>query len=382
MLKSFALKTHIMLALLITLASLLCFWLGQQFSTTLVQFTASQLLEQERAYLQPQLDKKPPIAVAATLDHATSSTNLIDAIAPSRPYFSLQHDDITRGASALAHDNNVFALTSNNGNAARYAAMLMPATQNEPSLWLILDLEAALPLSDFLQLLQVVCAVLVLLFAGAALTLVYRLSNAQQLLASAMQREQAFVNDISHELRTPLAIVQNAFNLYGNAPLSSESLTVAKAAITSMAQQLQVLLALARKKQTAAARLSLVDQLEQAMFTLYQSEPDFVSKIELAIPESVSVIANPQLIQLLLLNIISNACHHSGGAILYIAWQDNSLQFTNHIQLQIDGSVANSNRHQGFGHGSSLIQRIANELAWPIEIVSSKTRYQISIGIK
>ena len=145
---------------------------------------------------------------------------------------------------------------------------------------------------------------------------------------------------------------------------------------------LKVLLALARKKQTAAARLSLVDQLEQAMFTLYQSEPDFVSKIALAIPESVSVIANPQLIQLLLLNIISNACHHSGGAILYIAWQDNTLQFTNHIQLPSDGFVATSKRHQGFGHGSSLIQRIANELAWPIEIVSSKTRYQISIGIK
>ena len=202
------------------------------------------------------------------------------------------------------------------------------------------------------------------------------------LLASAMQREQAFVNDISHELRTPLAIVQNAFNLHGNAPLSTETLTVAKAAVSSMAQQLQVLLALARKKQTAAARLTLVDQVEQAMFTLYQSEPDFVSKIALDIPESVSVTANPQLIQLLLLNIISNACHHSGGAILYIAWQDNSLQFTNHIQLQSDGSVANSNRHQGFGHGSSLIQRIADELAWPIEIVSSKTRYQISIGIK
>lgn len=382
MLKSFALKNHIVLALLITLASLLCFWLGQQFSTTVIQFTASQLLEQERAYLQPQLDKKPPPAVAATLEHAASRTTLIDAIAPSRRYFSLQHEDIATDASALAHDNKVLALTSNNGSAARYATMLMPATPNELPLWLILDLDAALPLSDFLQLLQVVCAVLILLFAGAALTLVYRLSNVQQLLASAMQREQDFVNDISHELRTPLAIVQNAFNLHGNAPLSTEALTVAKAAVSSMAQQLQVLLALARKKQTAALRLSLLDQLEQAMFTLYQSEPDFVSKIELAIPESVSVIANPQLMQLLLLNIISNACHHSGGAVLYIAWQDNTLQFTNHIQLPTDGAVANSKKHQGFGHGSSLIQRIANELAWPIEIVSSKTRYQISIGIK
>ena len=45
--------------------------------------------------------------------------------------------------------------------------------------------------------------------------------------------------------------------------------------------------------------LVLVDQLEHAMFTLYQSEPDFVSKIELALLESLSVIANPQLIQLL-----------------------------------------------------------------------------------
>ena len=153
MLKSFAPKTHIALALLITLASVLCFWLGQQFSTTVIQFTASQLLEQERGYLQPQLDKKPSLPVAATPDQATSSTNLIDAIAPSRPYFSLQYGDIAKAASALAHDNNVFSLTSNNGNAARYAAMLMPATQHDPSLWLILDLEAALPLSDFLQLL-------------------------------------------------------------------------------------------------------------------------------------------------------------------------------------------------------------------------------------
>lgn len=380
--KLFALKSHIVLALLITLASLLCFWLGQQFSTTLVQFTASKLLEQELTYLQLQLAKKPSLPVAATLDHATSSTNLIEAIAPSRRYFSLQHKDIAKSASALAHDNKVFAIAPNEGNAARYAAMLKPATQNALPLWLILDLDAALPLRDFLLLLQLVCAVLVILFAAAMLTLLYRLSNAQQRLVSAMQREQDFVNDISHDLRTPLAIVQNAFNLHGNAPSNTEAMTVAKTAVTSMAQQLQVLLALARKKQTAATWLSLVDQLEQAMFTLYQSEPDFVSKIELAVPESVSVIANPQLIQLLLLNIISNACHHSGGAVLYIAYQDSTLQFTNHIQLPSDGSVANSKRHQGFGHGSSLIQRIANELAWPIDIVSSKTRYQISIGIK
>ena len=367
-------KSHLMLSLLIVLAAVLCFWLAQQFSNTLIQITASELLHQEAAYLQQRIRHTQPT----------------QAMTPSRPYFSLQSSpnsllhstDVTQATTVLQHDTAVQAFAGNDNNPPRYALKLTSNAASESPLWLVLDLNAALPLSNFLALLQVICAVLILLFASASLALLLRLGRAQQRLVLAIQREQDFVNDISHELRTPLAIIQNALTVSSHATLTAKAVQQAKDATMAMTQQLTVLLALARKQQTPAQQLPLLQQLEHAMFSLYQTEPAFVSQVQIDIAEDLQVNGNPQLIHLLLLNIISNACYHSGGARLFVQAQAGSIIFRNEINRQPDGSVAHSPYYQGFGHGNSLIRRIADALSWPVHIQCEQTQYIVTLKIR
>ncbi|MDP5151717.1 histidine kinase dimerization/phospho-acceptor domain-containing protein [Rheinheimera baltica] len=380
MFKWFALNNHTVLASLISLASVLCLWLAIQFSNTLLHLTASQLLEQEQAYLQAQLADNVLLLNEQTTDQTALIRLQYDGIHPSRPYFTMHSNNLAKDAISLVHNNAVMELPSDDDNAKYYAVILLPATPSEAPLWLKLDLNAAFPISEFLQLLQVFCAFLVAVLGGASLWLVFRLSKARQQLAAAMQHEQDFVNDISHELRTPLSIVQNALNLNGDSSFKGDALCVAKAATSAMAQQLHVLLALARNQQTPTEHLALLPQLEQAMFMLYQTEPAFVSQIQMDVPEDFMVNGHKQLIQLLLLNIISNACYHSGGAVLHIQLNGCSMHFINQIQRQPDGTVASNNRYQGFGHGNSLIGRIATALGWPVEIQHTETHYQLTIS--
>lgn len=378
-----ALNIHLALATFIILTAALCLWLGQQFSTTLLQISASQLLEQELTYLQTQAAAKAgmvsdPIAKSKTQPFVQQ----YDAVQPSRSYFKLHAATLPDAASGFAHDTAVAELLTGDDQALRYARVLQPATATTATLWLELNLSEALPLANFLQLLQVVCTALIVLLGGACLWLVYRLHLAQRHLASALQREQNFVNDISHELRTPLAIVHNALAVNDGRLLTVQAIYLAKTATAAMTQQLNVLLALARKQQTPTLQLPLLQQLEQAMFTLYQTEPEFISQIKVDLPEQMTVNGNPQLIQLLLLNIVSNACYHSGGTVLHICSTRQKVQFMNQIQWQTDGTAATSTRYQGFGHGNSLIRRIAAELGWSIDVQRTETQYQITIGVK
>ncbi|QSX28669.1 HAMP domain-containing histidine kinase [Shewanella cyperi] len=358
--------THALLGGLIIVGAGLSLYLADAFGDTLLQLTASQLLEQEMAYLQTQ---------------PTS-----DILMPSRHYFRLREGQLPPSAEALQHDQAVFVVQET--GEPRYAVAFTPPTRAfaqsataKPALWLELDLAAALPLADFMLLFRGLTAGLLLLFAGTGLWLLYRLSRARRRLQAALQREQDFVNDISHELRTPLTLIQNALTLAGKTPLAGEQLNLVKDASAALSQQLSVLLALARKQQTPAEQLPLLPQLEQSMFTLYQTEPEFVSQISLDLPEQLSVTGNPQLIQLLLLNIIGNACYHGGGAALHIDCRGRTLQFSNQIARLPNGTTTANSRYQGFGHGNSLIRRIAAELGWPITVRSDQQQYQVSLTL-
>ena len=104
------------------------------------------------------------------------------------------------------------------------------------------------------------------------------------------------------------------------------------------------------------------------MFTLYLSEPDFISQIELEVSEDVSIFGHPQLIQLLFLNIIGNASYHSGGNILHVNAQFGLLRFSNKVAVKPENIEKKNMRHQGFGHGSHLIKRITDMLNWTLVI--------------
>jgi len=365
---------HLLLAILLIVAALGGLWLWQLFGKTLMDLTASQLLEQEQQYLQQQV---------------TKSAHAVLALQPSRPYFHITAEPLPLSAQPLAHDDAVFVQPATDNSSAWYRSAIVTPNQHPQAtpntagaaLWLVLDLDRALPLVEFQRLLQGLSFILLVVVGSCAGWLIYRLSSAQRQLQAALQREHNFVNDISHELRTPLSLMQNALKLAEAQSRETEPFQLLQDACNSMTQQLNVLLAIARKQQTALVRLALLPEIEQVMLQLYQSEPAFVSQIVLELPEDLYVYGNPQLIQLLLHNLIGNAIYHSGGAVLRISYHEKKLQFNNKINQLPDSQPQLHRSYQGFGHGSSLIQRIADELCWPIQITADQHNYQVSLQL-
>lgn len=376
--KYFSNKTLVLLGLTIMVAAAFSLFLAQQFSNTLIQFMASQLLEHERQYLSSQLHTS-----VKSDEHSFDTNNPTHAFAmtPSRAYFTLLHEPLPERATQMTHDHSVWLITPPPSEQPVFATQLIEDDKGNKPVWLHLDINAAFSIHDLLLLLRVISTGVIVLFSGCCAWLIYRLHHSQQLLESTLQREQAFVNDISHELRTPLAIVQNALNSTETLSIANEPLNLAKHACSAMAEQLNVLLALARNKQYTKETLLLLPQLEQAMFTLYQSEPDFISQVKIDVCEDTSITGHPQLIQLLFLNILSNACYHSGGSVLHITAEPDLLRFSNTIVRSSLSAEQPHARHQGFGHGSHLMQRIADALNWTLVVNQSPIEYGVRLEL-
>ena len=372
MLKLLSNKPLVLLGLLITTTAASSIYLSQQFSNAFIQLMASQLLEQERDYLNAQLIDG--LANETNHDRFVTTGQQFNATT-SRPYFSLLHNPLPDSARLLKHDNSVWLFSEQ----SMFAIQQIASGDSNTPVWLLLDMDAAFAINDFLLLLQVISALIVVLFIICCAWLLYRLHLSQLQLKSSLKREQAFANDVSHELRTPLAIVQNALSSVDSTLITNDRLNLAKQACTAMAEQLKVLLALARNKQHAGEKLLLLPQLEKAMFTLYLSEPDFISQIELEVSEDVSIFGHPQLIQLLFLNIIGNASYHSGGNILHVNAQFGLLRFSNKVAVKPENIEKKNMRHQGFGHGSHLIKRITDMLNWTLVINQNSEEYEVKL---
>ncbi len=357
-----------LLGSLLFVGALCMLWLLQFFGDTLTSLTASQLLEQEQQYLQQQI---------------TEQTIAVTELRPSRPYFKISTEPLPAQMERLSHDLSVVVIPPTEQSSTLYLRAIEfdhKSTLASES-WLVLDVGRALPLYEFHLLLQGICVMLLIIFGGCSSWLLLRLRHTEQQLNEALQREQNFVNDISHELRTPLSLIHNALSLTEDTSLSGESLQLVKDANADMSHLIRVLLALARKQQTPRVKLALLPELEQVMLQLYQTEPAFVSQIVLELPEQLEVCGNPQLIRLLLYNLISNACYHSGCAVLQISYHEKILEFYNEINPLSFGDVRLSRRYQGFGHGSSLISRIAQELDWEVHTTANEHYYQVNLRL-
>ncbi|WP_419148423.1 histidine kinase dimerization/phospho-acceptor domain-containing protein [Pseudoalteromonas 'SMAR'] len=372
MLKLFSNKPLVLLGLLIAITAASSIYLSQQFSNTLIQLMASHLLEQERDYLNTQLNDG--LASKTNHDHPLTTGQPLN-VTTSRSYFSLLHSPLPDLATPLKHDSSVWLFSEQ----SMFAIKLIARGDSNTPTWLLLDMDTAFAINDFLLLLQVINAVIVALFTSCCAWLLYRFHLSQRQLKSTLKREQAFANDVSHELRTPLTIVQNALNCEDSTLITNDRLNLAKQACTSMVEQLNVLLALARNKHHGGEKLLLLPQLEKAMFTLYLSEPEFISQIELEVSEDASITGHPQLIQLLLLNILGNACYHSGGNILHINAQFGLLRFSNKVTVKPINIKRKNMLHQGFGHGIHLMKRITDVLNWTLVINQNAEEYEVKL---
>ena len=181
------------------------------------------------------------------------------------------------------------------------------------------------------------------------------------------EREQQFGRDASHELRTPLAVIANSAELLqarGDLPAHAEApLARIREACRSMTQTVQSLLALARELELLPPprRYRLLALVLQALelqraAALARSAP--LPPFELDIDPGLDLIGQPEVLSVILNNLLANAAQHAPGALVRLRWADGELWVENEGPGLASGGSGARQASAGLGLGLSIVQRL------------------------
>jgi two-component system, OmpR family, sensor histidine kinase QseC len=211
--------------------------------------------------------------------------------------------------------------------------------------------------------------------------LVAQVNTLFSLLEQAFANERNFTSDASHELRTPLAGLMTQLQVAQktlDADVHNQALQKAQQAVVRMTHMVQQLLTLARVQHQDAQPGKQVMDLREAAITVigdleYLAHDKDIS-IELQSAAGYLVDANPQLLNILLRNLVDNAIKYTpaGGNIrIRIGCSDEQIW----LSVEDDGPgvvdedyerltqrfyrcVETANKADGSGLGLSIAQRI------------------------
>jgi signal transduction histidine kinase len=204
-------------------------------------------------------------------------------------------------------------------------------------------------------------------------------------MAQALEREKCFTRDVSHELRTPLAVIKNAVELCHSQAVSSSTDNAVLQRIYDAADQIEkaahTLLVLAREQHAPGKHSAtrLMPLLEKAILDnriLLNGK-----QIEIDINDNcdVSLNANPDMLKVLLDNILSNAFKYTESGTVSIAFIANQLQISDTgpgIEPAICGHITDAgvkgSQSTGFGFGLSIVKRLCEHQGWQMAVESTK----------
>ena len=193
-------------------------------------------------------------------------------------------------------------------------------------------------------------------------------------------REKLFTGDVSHELRTPLTVILGAAELLeAQLPPESEAWKAAqriKRSATEAAERVGALLALSRAPH-------LLDQQPTSLSAVLEHEVDrcrpmiegkpvtFLLKLE-----PVVVHANPELVGVIVSNLLRNACQYmDAGCVTVILTtttlviEDDGPGIPEHVRARVfDRYVRGQPNYSGEGLGLSIVKRAVEHLGWRIEL--------------
>lgn len=185
--------------------------------------------------------------------------------------------------------------------------------------------------------------------------LAHKLEQSMLRLQQFAERERQFSRDASHELRTPLAVIQSSCELLLlNPPADADAarrLQQIASACSQMHLLIQSLLLMAREADAAAGSpVDLAATLQQLWQQQQQWQPRPELILQLQLPETLTFLAPPELLQLLLSNLLQNIWRHSAAGTVCISAGECWLQLENPRTTNPGAASALS----GFGQGIAL----------------------------
>ena len=204
-------------------------------------------------------------------------------------------------------------------------------------------------------------------------------------IGEALEREKCFTRDASHELRTPLAVIKNAVELYRSKNAKDENnsaiLDRIYDAATQMQKTVQALLVLAREEHNTALKqkVKLMPLLETAILDnrLLLEGKD----VEVEVREScdTEVLATPEMLKVLLDNLLSNAFQYTDEGMVQLWWQQGCLHIQDsgpgiepEISQRITQAGVKGVQSTGFGFGLSIVKRLCDNQGWVFSVHSDK----------
>lgn len=210
---------------------------------------------------------------------------------------------------------------------------------------------------------------------------VEQLNSLFAMLEQALENERNFTSDASHELRTPLAGLSTQIQVAlktDDDSVRRQALQRGQQAIARMSHMVQQLLTLSRvQHQKQRFDLQIVDAHQALINSITELEPYARDKrIELSLdgPDKVMLCANPQLLAILLRNLIDNAIKYTpvdGNIEVRLHSESNKLTISvadsgcgvaedelKRISQRFYRCADTANRVDGCGLGLSIVQRI------------------------
>ncbi|QLI81020.1 HAMP domain-containing histidine kinase [Chitinibacter fontanus] len=220
-------------------------------------------------------------------------------------------------------------------------------------------------------------------------------SDSRAQMAAVLQRERDFTAHAGHELRTPLTTIRTSAELLRElADLSEANLArVAniEAAADEMQARLTALLFLARDlRAMQIGPVNLARAINDVLAHFAAEKPHIQRRN--SVPPQVQIAADPQLLSMLLDNVLGNALRYTQTGEIVICWQNGVLRISDTGLGFEDVESARlfepferaSTMPDGFGLGLAIVQRICDAMAWQCALqsrpgVGTEMRIQIPI---
>jgi len=207
-------------------------------------------------------------------------------------------------------------------------------------------------------------------------TLSRALSELVERLHKALERERAFTRHTSHELRTPLAVMRNSLAVLRLPSCSEEkrerSLARIEQASGEMETMVQLFLYLGREDERLPLQaITLRPLLEVCVQKYAELIGSKQQRIVMRVDPQLQIDAPPNVLQVLVSNLIGNALQH-GERYLEIDAQTSYLQLSN-------GCGSDDDSAAGFGYGLTIIERLCAYCGWSLTTSQEVERFNARV---
>ncbi|WP_100643415.1 sensor histidine kinase [Alteromonas facilis] len=204
-------------------------------------------------------------------------------------------------------------------------------------------------------------------------------------LEQALGREADFTRDVSHELRTPTTVLKMIVRRINNQePLDDRTIQELTRSVGQIEHTLDVLLALAREESMHLRTLCLLEEIEYCLVNHSHLMGVSDLTLDVNVGADFHLQANPNLLRILINNLISNALRHASAPNLSVELQGQALTFTNPVNQEPVEDVMSANvkgpDSEGIGQGLHMVQRICDHFGWHAATAFVDGKFKITIN--